>query len=92
MGYTTILADVKSSLGITGNYQDTTIQDYIDEVKEFMIDGGVNETIVNSEKAKGIIARGVADLWNYGSGGTDLSPYFIKRVTQLALKEVVESE
>jgi hypothetical protein len=26
-------------------------------------------------------------LWNYGAGGTSLSPYFIQRATQLALKE-----
>lgn len=86
MAYETILADVKSALGITGNFQDKTIQEYIDEVKQVMIDGGVAESIVNSKEAKGVITRGVSDLWNYGSGGTDLSPYFYKRVIQLALK------
>lgn len=84
--YNTILDDVKSDLGITGTYQDNTISGYIDEVKQFLIDGGVDESLVNSEKAKGIISRGVADLWNYGSGGTSLSPYFMQRATQLALK------
>jgi len=86
MSYMTILADVKCQLGITGNFQDTTIQGYIDEVKAFMLDGGVDESIVNSSNAKGVITRGVSDLWNYGSGGTNFSPYFIQRVTQLALK------
>ena len=85
--YTTILADVKSDLGITGTYQDNAIQGYIDEVKQFLLDGGVNESIVNSRVAKGIISRGVADLWNYGSGGTSLSPYFMQRATQLSLKD-----
>lgn len=84
--YTTILNDVKSDLGITGSYQDKTIKGYIDEVKQFLIDGGVDEEIVNSENTKGIISRGVADLWNYGSGGTGLSPYFIQRAIQLASK------
>lgn len=92
MPYTTILNDVKTSLGITGNYQDNTIQDYIDEVKAFMLDAGVDESVVNSIWAKGVITRGVADLWNYGSGGTNLSPYFIQRVAQLVLKGAVNNE
>lgn len=91
--YTNILEDVKKSLGLQGNnFHDDTIQEIIDEVKEFLIDGGVAEKIVNSEKAKGTIARGVADLWNYGSGGTSLSPYFWQRASQLSLKESGEDD
>lgn len=82
--YTTILEDVKSNLGITGTYQDTIIQGWIDEIKEFLIDGGVAENIVNSKKAKGVISRGVSDLWNYGAGDGKLSPYFYQRATQLS--------
>lgn len=85
--YTNILNDVKSNLGITGDFQNTTIQGWIDEIKEFLIDGGVKESVVNSMKAKGVISRGVADLWNYGAGDGKLSPYFYQRATQLAYKE-----
>ena len=81
-----MLEQIKSNLGITGTFQDTTIEGYIEEVKQFMLDGGVSESVVNSDKAIGVITRGVADLWNYGSGGTSLSPYFFQRVTQLAFK------
>lgn len=77
-----MLEKVKASLGITGTYQDTTIQGYIDEVKAFLIDGGIAESNISA----GIITRGVADLWNYGSGGTSLSPYFLQRATQLSYK------
>lgn len=87
-----MLEQVKSNLGITGDFQDNTIQGYIDEIKEFMIDGGISKDVVNSTKAIGVITRGVADLWNYGSGGTSLSPYFIQRVSQLALKEAGSNE
>lgn len=91
--YTTILNDVKSNLGITGTYQDTVIQGWIDEIKEFLLDGGVKESIVNSIKAKGVISRGVSDLWNYGSGDGKLSPYFYQRATQLSYAdEPTESE
>lgn len=82
-----MLEAVKNSLGITGPYQDATIQGYIDEVKQFLLDSGVDKEIVDSKKSAGIISRGVADLWNYGSGGTKLSEYFIQRATQLSFKE-----
>lgn len=82
-----MLEKVKANLGITGKYQDNTIQGYIDEVKLHMISGGVSEKVANSNKAIGVITRGVSDLWNYGSGGTSLSPYFYQRVTQLAFED-----
>lgn len=82
-----MLEEVKSNLGITGTFQDKTIQGYIDEVKQFLLDSGVDKEIVDSKKTAGIISRGVADLWNYGSGGTSLSEYFIQRATQLSFKE-----
>ena len=86
------LESVKKSLGITGNYQDETIKEYIKEVKRYLIDGGIDRSIVESQSTVGIIARGVADLWNYGSGGTSFSPYFIQRVIQLSSKDSSKSE
>lgn len=80
------LDDVKTALGVTGTYQDDTIQQYIDEVIRFIIDAGVSERVANSDVTTGLITRGVADLWNYGSGGADFSPYFVSRVVQLAYK------
>lgn len=77
-----ILEKVKNSLGITGNYQDETLNEYINEVKLYMISAGVSESVANSEMSAGVIARGVSDLWNYGNG--KLSDYFYQRVSQLA--------
>lgn len=76
------LAEVKNALGVTGTYQDSTISVYIAEVVEFLKGAGVPESSMSS----GIIARGVADLWQYGSGDGKLSPYFMMRATQLSLK------
>lgn len=76
------LANVKTALGITGNYQDSTLQIYFDEVVAFLIDAGVAEAHITD----GIVARGVADLWNYGAGEGKLSEYFMQRATQLAYK------
>ena len=78
----TMLDDVKQALGVTGIYQDNTLNQYVAEVKAFLIDAGVPESNITS----GIVARGVADLWNYGAGEGKLSSYFMMRATQLALK------
>ena len=79
----TILAEVKKATGITGDYQDDTLQTWIDETIEFLRDAGVNESNITT----GIIARGVLDLWNYGAGDGKLSDYFMKRAVQLAMKK-----
>lgn len=78
----TILEAVKKSTGITGDYQDETLQEWIDEVVAFLHDAGV----ADSNISKGIIARGVLDLWNLGAGDGKLSSYFMQRASQLALK------
>lgn len=82
-----LLTKLKSGLGITGTYQDDTLQVYIDEVKSFMESAGVNQSVIESEAAVGCIIRGVADLWNYGSGSANLSPYFVQRMIQLSIKQ-----
>lgn len=76
------LGDVKNALGITGDYQDTTLQEWMDEVVAVLEDAG----IPRSHMTAGIIARGVSDLWNYGAGDGKLSPYFFQRATQLSYK------
>ena len=77
-----LIDDVRKALGITGIYQDNTLEQYINEVKAFLVDAGVPE----AQQSSGVIARGVADLWNYGAGEGKLSSYFIMRASQLALK------
>lgn len=76
------LADVKNAIGITGNYQDATLQIYFDEVVNFITDAGVAPANITA----GIVARGVTDLWNYGSADGRLSEYFYQRVAQLRYK------
>lgn len=78
-----MLEDVKNALGITGEYQDATLTVYIDEVISFLRDSGVAEHNITS----GIVARGVADLWNYGGAEGKLSEYFIQRAAQLNYKQ-----
>lgn len=77
-----MLQEVKNALGITGDYQDATLNEYINEVTEFLVDAGVSYANITT----GIVARGVSDLWNYGSGEAQFSDYFLRRATQLAYK------
>ena len=84
MADATLLTSVKASLGIEGTYQDTTISEYIDEVVGYLTDAGVKRSNITA----GVVARGVSDLWDYGSGSGKLSEYFMQRATQLAYKGV----
>lgn len=75
------LDDVKTALGITGDFQNETLEIYFNEVIDFLRDAGVDE----SKITKGIVARGVSDLWNYGTGEGRFSEYFYQRAKQLSL-------
>ena len=77
------LEEVKNALGITGEYQDNTLRIYFDEVVSFLTNAGVAQSNITS----GIVARGVSDLWNYGSGDGKLSQYFMQRAAQLSYKK-----
>ena len=79
-----ILTQVKSALGITGTYQDNTLLVYINDVKDYLKSAGISSSVIDSDRACGVIARGVADTWDLGSGNGKLSSYFYERVIQLA--------
>ena len=85
-----LLIKIKNGLGIAGDFQNETIKVYVNEVKAFMESAGVKKSVIESNASVGCIMRGVADLWNYGSGNTSLSDYFKMRVLQL--KAMTESE
>ena len=82
-----LLTKVKTALGVGGTYQDDTLTIFIDEVKEYLHSAGVSLETLNDEKCVGVICRGVADLWNYGSGNAQLSLYFMQRAAQLVCEE-----
>ncbi len=86
-----ILNEVKTRLGITGDYQDGLLKGYIQDVKDYLLDAGVDPLVINEKVSIGIIARGVADLWNYGSGEGKLSETFYQRAIQLRYKTPTET-
>ena len=83
---TELLSEVKKRIGVTGDYQNDVISGHIRDVKDYMIDAGVSDSVMNSNAIIGAVTRGVSDMWDYGSGKGEFSPYFFQRVTQLAYK------
>ena len=81
-----LLTEVKKRIGITGDYQDDTLTGHIQDVKDFMQDAGVSEEVMQTTKIIGAVTRGESDMWDYGSGNGEFSPYFFQRVTQLVYK------
>ena len=81
-----VLTAVKNMLGITGTYHDALLTGYINEVAQYMTAAGVSPTTMATDAVYGCIARGVADIWNYGAGEGKLSSYFKERVIQLATR------
>lgn len=81
-----LLNQIKIRLGITGNYHDNLLTGYANDVKMFMKDSGVSESVINDSASVGVISRGVSDLWNYGAGDGKFSEAFFQRLIQLCLK------
>ena len=80
-----MVSHIKQRLGITGSYHDTMLLRLANDVKAYMVSAGVKNKVVNDEASIGCIARGVADLWNYGAGEGRFSNYFYERVIQLSM-------
>lgn len=81
------LEKVKIALGLSGTeYQDETLEIYIDEIVSELISAGVKKEVAESTAAVGCIACGVNDIWNYTAGGVKHSEYFYRRMIQLTMK------
>lgn len=91
MNVDTLLSKVKTALLIEGDYHNEMLKLYIEEVLDYMRSAGVPDDVLQSERIIGAVARGVTDLWNFGSGNGKLSEYFYQRVIQL-VKWGVDSE
>lgn len=93
MAEANLLEEVKIRLGVTGEYHDDLLSSYIEDVKVFLMDAGVPEDVIESDASVGVITRGVADTWNYGSGDGEFSQMFFQRAEQLRHQsEIVETE
>ena len=74
-----MLEEVKKRLGITGEYQDDTIQGYIDDVKQFLLDGGVKKEVVDASSTVGysfLLTPFILDI-DFGINNTSGIGFFI---------------
>lgn len=78
------LTKIKAALGIGEGIPDATLEVWLSDVKDFMLNAGVPNSVINSDTTIGTLARGVSDIWNYGDTAS-YSQVFIMRVSQLAL-------
>lgn len=80
------ITKIKQGLGIAEGIPDATIELWLNEVKDFMKNAGVPDSVINKNTTVGLLARGVSDIWNYGDGEkTGFSTVFMQRVSQLSL-------
>ena len=87
MAAVNLLTEIKTRLSVTGTYHDGLLSALANDVKEYITSAGAD---AESAAAVGVIARGVADLWNFGAGDGKFSDVFYQRVSQLAIeKEVI---
>ncbi len=82
------LDEVKKRLSIMDEYHDDVLNALIDDTKAYMRSAGISSAIIDSDKAIGCLARGVADQWNMGAADGKFSEIFRERVIQLAVESV----
>lgn len=87
-----LLTQVKSALGISGEYQDATLTVYVNDVKGVLADAGVPQNVIESDRAVGCISRGVIDMWTLGSGQAKFSNIFYQRMLQLKVQSSTTDE
>lgn len=85
---TNLLDEIKNRLLLEGDFHNAMLLGFIADVKAYMISAGVKETVVNSKKSIGCIAKGVFDLFN----NNNFSDFFIQRVIQLSFEEETDDE
>lgn len=81
-----LLVEIKNRLSITDDFHNDLLSGYAEDVKGYMLSAGVLQSVIDSEKSVGAIAKGVSDMWISGS----LSELFKERVIQLTFEK--ESE
>lgn len=80
-----VLTAVKAGLSVSGTYNDSVLTQKLLAVTNYMINAGINETILYSNLGIACICVGVTDLWNLTGGEIKFSPAFGMLIEQLAV-------
>lgn len=79
------LKEIKNRMNITHDYQDNQLKGFIEDVKEDLLDSGVKQAVIDSDKSIGCIARGVSEkVYGQFDLKGDYSDYFKQRAIQLS--------
>lgn len=81
-----LLEAIKVRLAVTGNHHDGLLLGYAEDTKQYLLRAGVLPSVLESDRATGVICRGVSDMW---TGEGKFSEMFKQMAIQLAC-EVVE--
>lgn len=85
-----LLQEIKNRLSITDDFHNDLLMSFATDTKEYLRSAGVKDSVIESEKSIGVISRGVADLWNFGSGEGKFSEMFYQRAVQLTFEKDFE--
>lgn len=61
-----LLQEIKNRLCITDDFHNDLINAFANDVKAYLSRAGIPDGLIESERACGIIARGVSDMWING--------------------------
>lgn len=79
--------EVLKSLGILdGSGVEDSVKPYYNTIVSYCLGAGVTDEKLLSESSIGLVARGISDIWNYGSGTGVLSEFFFQSLAQLVYK------
>jgi len=78
-----LLEKVKQGLSIVDTFNDAQLTIKVMAVKQYCINGGVSETVLDTELGYALITLGVTDIWNLASGEVKFSGAFNMILTQL---------
>lgn len=82
-----LLQEIKNRLSITDDFHNESFLSFIADVKAYMLSAGVKQSVIDSEKSIGCIAKGVSDLWT----SEKFSAFFYQRVVQLTFEKEIEN-
>lgn len=71
-----LLEKVKTGLSVGGSFNDNTLAIKTMAVKQYMLNAGITEEVIESDLGIATLTVGVMDLWNLNSGEVKFSYAF----------------
>lgn len=72
-----LLAKVKTGMGMGAAFNDPNLQIKTIAVKQFMLNAGITQELIESDLGVATLTIGVTDLWNLSAGEIKFSDAFL---------------